>query len=122
MADSNDVAIQQGPNDKQVEVYRRGEMHLEFLSSLVVGDVFRFLDGSQADAWYQVKEPIRRSQLRRSAYPSFSFGALEIVQAPAIESRIQRTNNNKQLESPRQKLGYTPRLLSNDISDIEDKS
>lgn len=102
---STEISTQQGPNDKQVEAYRHGEMHNTYLSSLVVGDVFRFLDGSQTDIWYHVKEPVRKSSMRRSSHPSFSFGALEIVQAPSIESRIQK-KKNYELESPRQKTRF----------------
>jgi len=116
---STDVQIPQrdprsrrGRNDKDVEIFRDGQIHEGMLSQVLVGDCFCVAD--KPEVWFKCVAPIRASTWNRSedsfANPTFSLAGIQVLQArPTVERQpamLESMTTKQQVKDHARLLGY----------------
>lgn len=89
---SRDFHLRMGSNDYCVEVVRRGQFYEGYVSQVLKGDAFQFVQGPGSGRWFGALSDVRRLPGSRAfggnGDLTFQFDGLEILQAaPTYEQR-----------------------------------
>lgn len=110
---STDPFARNGRNDIDVEIFRRGELLIGFLSHVRPGDCFqKIVNGAPSGQWFRCLSEIKKSYMPSDTArvnPTFLMDGIQIMQAAPI------------VERPRAVLPPTKPKLSSDVEDVEFK-
>lgn len=84
------LPARKGIHDKPVEVFVNGEIKETFLSQVQVGQPWHALEGNFSNKWFVCLSPVKLDYSRDAKNPTLIMGAMNVLQADSMESRIYR--------------------------------
>lgn len=84
------IPTRKGIHDKPVEIYVDGEIRETFLSQVQVGQPWHALEGNFSNKWFVCLSPVKLDYSRDSKNPTLIMGALNVLQADTLESKVHR--------------------------------
>jgi hypothetical protein len=103
------VPTRKGIHDKRVEVWVDSEIKETFLSQVQVGQPWHALEGNFSSKWYICLSPVRLDYSRDSKNPTIIIGAMNVLQAESMESRVHKPAAAR----------LTSRVTVSDVEDVE---
>ena len=105
-------SLRKGIHDKEVEVWVDGEFKNTYLSQVQIGQPWHSLEGAHGDRWFVCLSPVRFDYSRDQKNPTLIMGAMNVLQAESVQSRIHKPKLST--------AKGVPKLSSNyDVEDIE---
>jgi hypothetical protein len=105
------VPTRKGIHDKSVEVWVNGEIKETFLSQVQVGQPWHALEGNFINKWFVCLSPVKLDYSRDSKNPTLIMGAMNVLQADSMESRVHKPATAPRLPS---------KVYASDAAEVED--